>query len=1424
MRFIKGYRPIFLLFLALLLLSAFVVSNQLASSAGKKTTSSEIKKENHKPSRRSQQSPSSLPTPTPVVNPRPASTPTPLPSKAKAAGKVQMELVKRGGNVNSPEGAGTLSGRMLASPPPVNLNLTIEGTLDWAHWGNGGAQVFDHKNGVTQQISNYTVIGTNPVQSLSNNPTSFSWTDGTPNPSATNVTTGVDVNDLGNGFQFTVPADTNPKTLRISVGVWRARGRFEASLSDGSAATFVDTSLSNDAGTSNGIYTIGFGAASAGQTLTIKYTVQANYYAPSGNVTLESATLTSGPDPDQFPIVNISSPPDEATFNAGDTVIISANGFDADGTINSVEFYSQGFLLGTGALTGTNQYSFTWPGVFAGNYALTAVATDDQGARATSAAVNVTALAVSGGTLTGRKYSPSPPGPINLTTEGQVDWAHWGNGGAQVFDHKAGVTQQISNVTFIGTSAVNWLSDNPTAFSWTDGTPNTTATNTLTGILVSSVGNGFEITVPADTNLRTVKLYTGFWYAQARLEASLSDGSSPTFVDTTLGGSSGPTNGIYSLSYRAASNGQVLRLRYTIQTDYNSPNGNISLEAVTLANGGDTNLPPTVNITSPLNGTVFNVSDNISITASGSDADGSISKVEFFQGATKLGERTANPYTIIWNSAPGGAYSLSAVATDNQNVASTSTPIIIQVNAAPVVNAGNNQSITLPASAALFGSATDDGLPNPPGALTVNWSKTSGPGNVSFGNPNSAVTTASFSSEGPYVLRLTASDGPRSSFSEISVDVHTAAAVKLNPTADAHVRDGSSANTNFGSATTIEVQTSSTSGQNRDAYFKFDLTNVGDINNAKLRIYAALSAAGSVATSVYPVTNTTWSETEINWNNRPAVGTPILNNVTVNGTSLAWYELDVTNYVTGEKKAGRNVVTLALHNQSNSTANINLNSKEGASNKPELAIVTPETAFVTGKTLGTIRNNLTAFVGMKVTLGAAPVTVTSLGRIYVAGNTGTHTVKIVNAGTGSDVAGASVSINMAAGTAANGFKYLALATPVTLAANTAYYVVSQENSGGDQWYDFNTVLTTTNIAAVNNAIQRPNNSWVAAGGANNSYVPVDFKYASQTPQASALYHLHKESSTTPGLFKLLPAGPDAASFAMQTPDLKGQATGEKLINAFDTQTAVLGQAGYIPVGATTTFIVWMKNTGTVGTMLPRVKLNLNGSGGTNLCTATGASALTSTLSKYTLTCTTTADITTNATDRYYLWVGVNLTAGSSSKSFAAELDIEGTSGGNYDSQIVAPLPIVPTLYTLTPGLGPSGSTVNITGTNLGSMQGASSVTFNGLTATISNWSAASVVATVPASATSGPVVATVNGVPSNGVTFTVGPADSDSDGLPDAWELQYFGNLNQGPNDDPDGDGITNIQEFYEGRNPTKGAIADPNGSVNLKLHTPVDP
>ena len=65
-----------------------------------------------------------------------------------------------------------------------------------------------------------------------------------------------------------------------------------------------------------------------------------------------------------------------------------------------------------------------------------------------------------------------------------------------------------------------------------------------------------------------------------------------------------------------------------------------------------------------------------------------------------------------------------------------------------------DQTITLPSDATLDGTVTDDGLPNPPGALTTSWSQVSGPGTVTFADASAVDTTASFSAAGAYVLEL----------------------------------------------------------------------------------------------------------------------------------------------------------------------------------------------------------------------------------------------------------------------------------------------------------------------------------------------------------------------------------------------------------------------------------------------------------------------------------------------------------------------------------------------------------------------------------------------------------------------------------------------------------------------------------------------
>jgi hypothetical protein len=95
----------------------------------------------------------------------------------------------------------------------------------------------------------------------------------------------------------------------------------------------------------------------------------------------------------------------------------------------------------------------------------------------------------------------------------------------------------------------------------------------------------------------------------------------------------------------------------------------------------------------------------------------------------------------------------------------------LPINQPPLVNAGTAQSIDISGAAQLSGSISDDGLPIPPGLLTVEWSKVSGPGSVNFENSNSARTMACFGVAGVYSLRLAASDGIATRTADVTVTV-----------------------------------------------------------------------------------------------------------------------------------------------------------------------------------------------------------------------------------------------------------------------------------------------------------------------------------------------------------------------------------------------------------------------------------------------------------------------------------------------------------------------------------------------------------------------------------------------------------------------------------------------------------------------------
>jgi hypothetical protein len=165
----------------------------------------------------------------------------------------------------------------------------------------------------------------------------------------------------------------------------------------------------------------------------------------------------------------------------------------------------------------------------------------------------------------------------------------------------------------------------------------------------------------------------------------------------------------------------------------------------------------------------------------------------------------------------------------------------------------------------------------------------------------------------------------------------------VKPTADSYVQDGSNAAKNFGTSQQFQVGKSSTSGNNRIAYLKFDLTLApATITSAKLQIFGKLNNATpkNVPVGVYSVANTSWTESGINFNNKPALGTSALSTVNIIDTAVRGYLFDVTSYIKAQKAAGHNVVTLAIQMPANSTNFAIFNSREGPSTTPLELLIT----------------------------------------------------------------------------------------------------------------------------------------------------------------------------------------------------------------------------------------------------------------------------------------------------------------------------------------------------------------------------------------------------------------------------------------------------------------------------------------------------
>lgn len=206
----------------------------------------------------------------------------------------------------------------------------------------------------------------------------------------------------------------------------------------------------------------------------------------------------------------------------------------------------------------------------------------------------------------------------------------------------------------------------------------------------------------------------------------------------------------------------------------NGPISNIEFDDICFTGGGTPlaggsgNIPPSVSITSPADGAFFQPGDDVTITADATDADGTVTKVEFLDGVTVLGQDLSSPYSYTINNIAAGAYILRATATDSNDVSRTSLPITIYVGT-PVLSSISVSPSTKSVEEGLIAQFTGKGFdqfgqefPLPAG---LDWS-VSGGGIIDENGAFAAVDAGSYT-----VMAVEASEGLLSDTSTVNVFV-----------------------------------------------------------------------------------------------------------------------------------------------------------------------------------------------------------------------------------------------------------------------------------------------------------------------------------------------------------------------------------------------------------------------------------------------------------------------------------------------------------------------------------------------------------------------------------------------------------------------------------------------------------------------------
>ena len=380
----------------------------------------------------------------------------------------------------------------------------------------------------------------------------------------------------------------------------------------------------------------------SGQMISVAYqgtdTDNIKMYIPDAALTSGEATGTSN----KLPNVTITNPANDQQFTAPASVSITATASDSDGTVSKVEFYNGATKLGEDA---SSPYAFTWNDVSAGSYTLNVKAIDNDGGTNT-VSVDISVTSGSGCAGAGKirhEIWTGIPGteissiPLNTAPASTRDLT--------IFEAPANIDDNYGtrirgyicppasgNYTF-------WISGNDRTELWLS-----TDQNPANKRLVASAEKY--------TNARQWDKYGTQQSGSVTLAAN-----QRYYIEALHKEGVGSDN---------------------IAVGWQLPNGTLErpipgMRLIPFDGTAPNNAVPVVDITSPDDGGVFTEPASLTIAAQASVDEGSIAKVEFYNGTSKLGEDATEPYSYTWSNVSAGDYTLAAKAIDDSGTTTTTS-------------------------------------------------------------------------------------------------------------------------------------------------------------------------------------------------------------------------------------------------------------------------------------------------------------------------------------------------------------------------------------------------------------------------------------------------------------------------------------------------------------------------------------------------------------------------------------------------------------------------------------------------------------------------------------------------------------------------------------------------------------------------------